>query len=195
MIIKLSEFLTEKLLLNNSIFEEERELFIYGFFTMFSFTVFFVLASVFGLVLKCFIESILFYIAFMFIRRFAGGYHAATEVRCSIISTLCIFISILIIKLSLVYGFQTVLSVISLFSSIIIFFLCPLDTPEKRLTQKEFKRFRKKSRITVLIIAFVVIISYFLKLYTLSVPCSVSLVLESILLTCGKIKELNMNRP
>lgn len=195
MIIKLSEFLTEKLLLNNSIFEEERELFIYGFFTMFSFTVFFVLASVFGLVLKCFIESILFYIAFMFIRRFAGGYHAATELRCSIISTLCIFISILIIKLSLVYGFQTVLTVISLFSSIIIFFLCPLDTPEKRLTQKEFKRFRKKSRITVLIIAFAVITSYFLKLYTLSVPCSVSLVLESILLTCGKIKELNMNRP
>lgn len=195
MIIKLSEFLTDKLLLNDSIFEEERELFIYGFFTMFSFTVFFVLASVFGLVLKCFIESILFYIAFMFIRRFAGGYHAATEVRCSIISTLCIFISILLIKLSLVYGFQTVLSAISLFSSIIIFFLCPLDTPEKRLTPKEFKRFRKKSRITVLIIAFAVIISYFLKLYTLSVPCSVSLVLESILLTCGKIKELNMNRP
>lgn len=190
MINNLSALLTDKLLAKGSITEDERELYIYGFFMLLSHIMYFVLACIFGILFKCFIESIIFYIAFQFIRRYAGGYHAATETRCEILSTLSIIASIGIIKLSKIYDFKTTLLIITLISMIIIFILCPLDTPEKPLTEKEFKYFRKISWIILLMISIAIIVSYFFKFNLLFAPCCISLILESILLIAGKIKKI-----
>lgn len=143
MINKLSAKFTEKLLLRQSITEEERELYIYGFFILLSNLMYIILASLSGLLLGCFLESIVFYIAFQFIRRYAGGYHASTETRCEIISTLSIISSIIVIRLSKQYDFQKILLVVTLVSAIIIFCICPLDTLEKPLSEKEFNFFVK----------------------------------------------------
>lgn len=190
MINNLSALLTDKLLAKGSITEDERELYIYGFFMLLSHIMYFVLACIFGILFKCFIESIIFYIAFQFIRRYAGGYHAATETRCEILSTLSIIASIGIIKLSKIYDFKTTLLIITLISMVIIFILCPLDTPEKPLTEKEFKYFRKISWIILLVISIAIIVSYFFKFNLLFAPCCISLILESILLIAGKIKKI-----
>lgn len=190
MINNLSALLTDKLLANKSIGEDERELYIYGFFMLLSHLMYFVFACIFGLLFNCFIESIIFYIAFQFIRRYAGGYHAATETRCEIMSTLSIIASIGIIKLTKIYDFNAALLFITLISMVIIFILCPLDTPEKPLSEKEFKYFRKISWIILLVISAAVITSYFFKLNLLFAPCCISLILESILLTAGKIKKI-----
>ena len=90
MINKLAVKLAENLLIKQSIKEEERELYIYGFFMLLSHLMYFILASFFGLLFGIFGESIIFYVLFQFIRRNAGGYHAATETRCEILSTLLI---------------------------------------------------------------------------------------------------------
>lgn len=190
MINNLSALLTDKLLAKGSITEDERELYIYGFFMLLSYIMYFVLACIFGILFKCFIESIIFYIAFQFIRRYAGGYHAATETRCEILSTLSIIASIGIIKLSKIYDFKTILLIITLISVVIIFILCPLDTPEKPLTEKEFKYFRKISWIILLVISIAIIVSYFFKFDLLFAPCCISLILESILIIAGKIKKI-----
>lgn len=194
MISNLSTRLTDKLLLKGSITEYERELYIYGFFMLLSHLMYLVLACIFGLLFKCFIESIVFYIAFQFIRRYAGGYHAATETRCEILSTLSIVVSIGIIKLSKIYDFKTILLFITLMSMVLIFFLCPLDTPEKPLSEKEFKYFRKISWIILLVVSSIIIVSYFFKLSILFTPCCVSLILESILLVAGKIKRVHQEK-
>ncbi|WP_366049339.1 accessory gene regulator B family protein [uncultured Eubacterium sp.] len=190
MINNLSARLTDKLLSKGSITEDERELYIYGLFMLISQLLYLVLACIFGLLFQCFIESIAFYIAFQFIRRYAGGYHAATETRCEILSTLSIIASIGIIKLSKIYDFKTILLFITLVSVVLIFFLCPLDTPEKPLSEKEFKYFRKISWIILLVISSIIIVSYFFKFNILFTPCCVSLILESILLVAGKIKRV-----
>lgn len=190
MINNLSALLTDKLLAKGSITEDERELYIYGFFMLLSYIMYFVLACIFGILFKCFIESIIFYIAFQFIRRYAGGYHAATETRCEILSILTIIASIGIIKLSKIYDFKTTLLIITLISVVIIFILCPLDTPEKPLTEKEFKYFRKISWIILLVISIAIIVSYFFKFDLLFAPCCISLILESILIIAGKIKKI-----
>lgn len=190
MINNLSALLTDKLLAKGSITEDERELYIYGFFMLLSYIMYFVLACIFGILFKCFIESIIFYIAFQFIRGYAGGYHAATETRCEILSILTIIASIGIIKLSKIYDFKTTLLIITLISVVIIFILCPLDTPEKPLTEKEFKYFRKISWIILLVISIAIIVSYFFKFDLLFAPCCISLILESILIIAGKIKKI-----
>ena len=109
MINNLSVRLTKILLDKGSITEDERDLYIYGFFMLLSQLMYFILACIFGLLFQCFLDSIIFYIAFQFIRRYAGGYHASTETRCEILSSLSILGSIGIVKLSLIYDFQTAL--------------------------------------------------------------------------------------
>lgn len=194
MINNLSVRLTKILLDKGSITEDERDLYIYGFFMLLSQLVYFILACIFGLLFQCFFKSVIFYIAFQFIRRYAGGYHAATETRCEILSSLSILGSMGIVKLSESYDFQLALLLITLVSAVCIFVLCPHDTPEKPLTKKEFQYFRKISRIILLVIFFVVIISYFLKVNILFAPCCMSLILESILLFAGKIKKVHTER-
>lgn len=194
MINNLSTRLTDKLLSKGSITEDERELYIYGLFMLISQLMYLVLACIFGLLFECFIESIVFYIAFQFIRRYAGGYHAATETRCEILSTLSIAASIGIIKLSKIYNFKTILLFITVVSMVLIFCFCPLDTPEKPLSEKEFKYFRKISWIILLVISSIIIVSYFFKFSILFTPCCVSLILESILLVAGKIKRVHQEK-
>lgn len=190
MINKLSTRLTERLLSNGTISDEDKDLYIYGLFMLFSHLMFFIIACTFGLILGCIFESIIFYIAFQFIRRYAGGYHAKTETRCEILSTLSILCCIVLIKLSKMYDIRIALLSISLVFTVLIFIFCPLDTSEKPLSDKEFKYFRKVSWLILLVIVTVIIVSYFLKLNILITPCCMSLILESILLTSGKIKRV-----
>lgn len=189
MISKLSTHITKRLLSNGTISIEDKELYVYGIFMLISQFMFFIFTSILGLILGCFIESIIFYIAFQFIRRYAGGYHAATETRCEILSTLSILACVAAIRLSKIYDIQTVLLIISAVSAVCIFAICPLDTPEKPLTDKEFKYFRKISLLILLIISAAIVVSYVFKIKILFAPLSLSLILESILLVAGKIKK------
>ncbi len=193
MISKLSTRLTEKLLSNGTISDEDKELYIYGLFMLLSQLMFFIIACIFGLVLSCILESIIFYIAFQFIRKYAGGYHAATETRCEILSSFSILACIAVIRLSKTYDFQTILLSISAVSAVCIFVFCPLDTPEKPLTDKEFRYFRKISWIILLVISIAVIVSYIFKFQMVLVPCCLSLILESVLLVAGKMKKVSQN--
>ena len=190
MISKLSAHLTKRLLSNGTITEEDKDLYIYGLFMLLSQLMYFIIACIFGLILGCIVESIIFYIAFQFIRRYAGGYHASTETRCEIMSTLSILACIVVIKLSKIYNFQTALLIISAVSAVCIFILCPLDTPEKPLSEKEFKHFRKISWIILFVIIIAVAVSYIFNLKFFTASCCLSLILESILISAGKMKKV-----
>lgn len=187
MISKLSKKIVNQL----NILDDEQELYEYGFFILLSQILYFIIAIIIGTICGTVFESIIFYIAFQFIRRYAGGYHAATETRCEILSTLSILACIVVIKLSKTYDIQTALLIISALSAVCIFVFCPLDTPEKPLTDKEFRYFRKISWLILLAIVVAIIDSYIFKFKIVTVPCCLSLILESILLTAGKIKRVS----
>ena len=191
MLNKLSKVFTDKLLVNGTITEDEQELYIYGFFMLLSQLMYLILACIFGLILGCVLESLIFYITFQFIRRYAGGYHASTETICEILSTLSILVCIVVIRLSKAYDIQTVLLIISTLSAVCIFSLCPLDTPEKPLSDKEFKYFRKVSWLILLAIVVTIIVAYVFKFQMVLVPCCLSLILESVLLVAGKVKRVS----
>lgn len=194
MISKLSNYLTDKLLSNGTIGDEDKELYIYGLFMLLSQLMFFIITCIFGLVLNCIIESIIFYISFQFIRKYAGGYHASTETRCEVLSTLSILSCIVVIRLSKTYDIQTVLLLITTLSAVCIFVFCPIDTPEKPLSDKEYKYFRKVSWLILLAIVLAIIVSYVFKFQMVTVPCCMSLILESILLAAGKIKRVSQKK-
>lgn len=190
MINKISELILQKYLLGASINQEDKELYQYGITLMFTHIFFFAFALICGAILSCLIESLIFYTEFQLIRIFAGGYHASSERKCEIMSSLLILACILLIRLASTVKFDKIVLTIAIISAICIFILCPLDTPEKPLSNKEFRCFRKLSRLILLILIAIIIISYVLKWKIALVPSCMSVILESLLLVAGKVKKV-----
>ena len=190
MINKLSVKLTHRLLSKGTIEEQDTDIYIYGFFIFLSYLFYFSVTFLFGLLFSCVFESIIHFLTFQFIRKFAGGYHANTELRCEIMSITSIALCVLIIKLSKTFDFQIALIIITAISAICIFFFSPLESYEKPLTVREFNRYRKISRLILLIASALVLLSFIFELKFLFAPSCLSLILESILLIAGKVKKV-----
>lgn len=189
MINKISSKIVEILIKHSLVENEEKELYLYGFFILLSQILYFIIVITIGILFNVIFESIIFYITFQFIRRYAGGYHAKTETRCDILSTLSILCCIVLIKLSKMYDIRIALFSISLVFAALIFILCPLDTPEKPLNDKEYKYFRKISWIILSLIIIAIIVSFYFKFNVVFAPCCASLILEGVLIGTGQIKK------
>lgn len=189
MINKISSKIVEILIKHSLVENEEKELYLYGFFILLSQILYFIIVITIGILFNVIFESIIFYITFQFIRRYAGGYHAKTETRCDILSTLSILSCIVLIKLSKMYDIRIALLSISLVFAVLIFILCPLDTPEKPLNDKEYKYFRKISWIILSLIIIAIIVSFYFKFNVVFAPCCASLILEGVLIGTGQIKK------
>lgn len=190
MISKLASKVVKKLIDNSAIADTEQELYVYGFFILISQILYFTLTTLFGILLDIVLESVIFYVAFQFIRRYAGGIHASSELKCEIATTTSIFLCLLCIKLCEINNIQMPILVLTIIAAVSIFVLCPLDTPEKPLTKEEYRYFRKISWLILLLIVLMISIGWHFKLEFIMYPCCMSLILESILLVLGKIKRL-----
>lgn len=189
MINKISPKIVEILIKHSLVENEDKELYLYGFFILLSQILYFIIVITIGILFNVIFESIIFYITFQFIRRYAGGYHAKTETRCGILSTLSILCCIVLIKLSKMYDIRIALLSASLVFAVLIFILCPLDTPEKPLNDKEYKYFRKISWIILSLIIIAIIVSFYFKFNIVFAPCCASLILEGVLIGTGQIKK------
>ena len=82
-------------------------------FDLYEYAVYIILASAFhiitiialGLCFNLLVESLVFYLSFIVIRKFAGGYHAKTPTRCYIISIITIVLMLCIIKWILIINY------------------------------------------------------------------------------------------
>ena len=81
MIGKLSSKISDLLIRKSVIDSEDQELYVYGFFILLSQILYFIIAVIFGIIFNVLLQSVVFYIAFQFIRKYALGYHASTEGR------------------------------------------------------------------------------------------------------------------
>ena len=68
--------------------DEDREIIAYGLFSFIFNAYCLVLCIIIGLLLSIAVESAVFFCSFLFIRRYAGGFHAKKEWMCLILSTL-----------------------------------------------------------------------------------------------------------
>ena len=190
MISDISFKIVKKLIDKSLINDTDEELYAYGLFVLLSQILYFILTITTGFLFNIVLEGMIFYIAFQFIRRYAGGIHASSELKCEIATTTSIFICLLCTKLCETNNIQTPILVLTIIAAVSIFVFCPLDTPEKPLTKEEYKYFRKISWVILLFTMLAICIGWYLKFEFLMYPCCMSLILESILLVLGKIKRL-----
>lgn len=161
----------------------------YGLFSFFSKLFYLIISVVFGFLFQRIIESILFYFSFLFIKKYAGGYHAATERKCLILSSFSVILSVLIINLcvSLSLMAKTIMMT-SVVSGVIIVFFAPVSSEEKPLSAEEIKTYRKYSVIRLIIMFLIIFLLYLCSMQTLCISINMGIVLESILLIAGKLK-------
>ncbi len=190
MIGDFSTKIVKKLVDTSIIHDAEQELYVYGFFILLSQILYFILTTILGIVFDIVLESIIFYVAFQFIRRYAGGIHASSEIKCEFATLTSFFLCLLCTKLCEINNIQIPILILTMIAAISIFVLCPLDTPAKPLTKEESEYFRKISWVILFLIMLTICIGWYFKLEFLMYPCCMSLILESILLVSGKIKRL-----
>lgn len=188
MLSKLAASLAKRYIAETEKSEDKTELYSYAFFHMLSFAAFFALAILYGAILKILLQSIVFFISFWLIRIYAGGFHAKTEAACAVLSSAGLLLFITAIKLSDTYGLRDFVLALAASAAVFIYLFCPLGTPQKQLSEKEFKYFRKISLIILSAICITIITALFLNIKFLIVPLCCSLIFEGVLIVAGKIK-------
>ena len=189
MIYKTSRHITDKLIKHGRVDSDDRELFEYGIFLVISQIIYALVCIICGIVFKCIAESLVLYVSFNFARKYSGGFHASTELRCFIISSLSILCSVSLIKTFEIKDLRVPFIIFLAAASAVIIIFSPLDTDEKPLTKDEKVLFRKKSFL-VLGVLLAVCIATFPKLRFISYSAGTAVILESVFLSLGKLKKL-----
>ncbi|RGH61980.1 hypothetical protein DXD93_09660 [Ruminococcus bromii] len=142
--IKLISSKVARILCKDEKHTDNYELYEYAIYIILSSAFHMATVIVLGLVFNLLTESLVFYLSFIVIRKFAGGYHAKTPVRCYAFSVISSIIVLCLIKLSnsVCFIFTYVLIVLELFSVVLILLISPLDTENNPLNSREKKSYK-----------------------------------------------------
>ncbi len=147
MISKASSYLASLLLKEQIIVAEDREIYEYGFEITMANMVNGVIVLLIGVGLHRLPDAVLFYLVFVSLRFFCGGYHADSYLGCflsfAVTTALCLTISGLAARYVEVVAGLSFIATMALW--IYIFRMAPVEHENRPLTQKERSHFRRRS--------------------------------------------------
>lgn len=147
----MSEKICKYLLSINVISQELFDIYIYGMELLLSFIINTVIILLIGIVSGKILPTLIFLILFVAVRRFTGGFHANTYLKCKII-TVGTYIAVLC--LSSLYYPPTVIKMLCYLAGILLIALFgPIENPNKPLDDNEKKLYKILSLIVFVILA------------------------------------------
>lgn len=186
---KLSCTIANKLVYSNTILKSDRELYEYGLRQMFM-TILNILTTILiGLMMGMIFPAVIFTLAYIPIRIYAGGYHASTPQRCWAISAVILFIVLCILKY-ITESYYEVFMGISLISCIIIVHFSPVEDLNKPLEEKEALIYHLKAILLITIEITLVFILQHFNLNKINMPIQMVWIMLSLMLIIGKIKNI-----
>lgn len=145
-----SERITETLAENDVLSAEDKPLYVYGLHQLWITLLNLATAVAIGFLAGMLWEGLLFLAVYISLRKFAGGYHAKTELHCYVLSTI-----LLCVALSAIYSIDYIqmgnaaLLAIFFTASIVIVLIAPVGNPSKPLDSIEQVVYQKRSRIVL----------------------------------------------
>ncbi len=149
---KLSAIITDIFIKQGTITEEKKDVYSYGFEILISNIVYISLFIAIAIITNTLLASFVFFIGFYIYRTIAGGFHADTYIKCHILFMINHLLFILTIKLCPIYINSYVSFVLTIVSSLFLFFFAPVEHPNKPFIKNERKRFRKFSCIHAILL-------------------------------------------
>ncbi len=188
--IKLISSKVARILCEDEKHTDNYELYEYAIYILLSSAFHIATVIVLGLVFNLLTESLVFYLSFIAIRKFAGGYHAKTPVRCYAFSVISSIIMLCLIKYANSVGniFTYLLIIFELLCVVLIILMSPLDTENNPLNSYEKKWYKT---LAVLISVCIFIISLFCVLTELkNIGCSLicGVIISTLVLLMRKIQ-------
>lgn len=190
---KLIDKIISEMKINDS-FAYDEEIIRTGLDLMISKAFFTVMILVIGLIMNCFLKSVIFAVSFSLLREYGGGYHAETRKKCFVLSILALIVALSIIKLAESFQFLTFpICGIALISVIYILLNVPIDTPNKRFDEDEIKVYGRKARLLTVIMLAAAALLWFLKLGDFSFSILTGIIIQAYLMIKGQISN-SINR-
>jgi len=181
---------TDWLVQGGSIAEEERDVYEFGLDKFFSMLSNFIFAAGLGLLFGMLAQTVVFYVAYIMIRVYAGGYHADRPLRCFFFSISVIVPCLFAIHFQQVWNTPVVFySLLGLCSTILVT-LGPTGNKDKMLDELEKTVYRRRL-LRNLAIATILAIALFLfafSYYASAVLCG--MLLATVTTIVGKAKLL-----
>ncbi len=127
--------------------EEDRNIYRYGYQVLIEFCINIVVSIAIALIFRAFEIVIVFTIAYLLIRGYAGGYHARTSLGCFCLSA-CMLISVIVIVQFIDAGNPAwwMLLIPEIFITPFIFRHTPMPDENKPVSDNERVHFRKRVR-------------------------------------------------
>lgn len=123
--------------------------------------IYFLVAALTAIFTNSILASIVFLIFFFLIRKFAGGYHADTYLRCHIISWVNQILMVLLYKMLPTIFLKPLTLFFILTGTIFIFLFAPVENKSKPLSVKEKEKYAVLSKSIVAFAAIMVIVLSF----------------------------------
>lgn len=160
MITALARIVTDFFLKYKAINNEDADIYQYGNEIIISSVIDLLIVFILGLIYKELLNAVLFFISFLLLRTFGGGYHANTYLKCKIIYIIDISVVLFLSKYAVfIYNLHTMI-LISMFSTTVIFFLAPIENPNKPLSESETVKNARKSKVLSVILCLMIIVLY-----------------------------------
>ncbi len=145
---RIAAYVTEKFVKNGIVTEKDKALYQYGV-SQGVVIIFNILTTIFiGALFGMIWESMLFLLAFIPIRIYAGGYHAGSQIKCYIMSSLMIMLAMLDCKLIAVCsaaGFAEALA-----GALLLLAFAPVADKNKPITEDERSAYRRITQLFLL---------------------------------------------
>lgn len=195
MIRFISRAVAEWLLKHGAIFVNEKELYEYSIYSfLFTLTPLFLVLMV-SIPLNMAVEGILLITPFIFLRKFAGGFHFQTPLPCIIVSTLVLLGCLLENRIILEYG-SFIIHTLLVYASIVpICILSPIDSKNRQLSAKEKSAFHRIAIVLATINAALYSLLLILRTVEIAIPIGTGMILTALLqLPCLFEHQKNSNR-
>lgn len=185
----LANILTNKLVKMQIIKEEDKELYVYGFWQGVIIIFNFATVVIVGLLFHMLWQSLVFMASYGLLRPVSGGYHSRTQQNCYILSIVLIITVLCAIKW-LPWSIWTSL-IILLASIYLVFLLAPVEDENKPLDELEQRVYKKRSRIVVSALTLLAVLFIVVEQLQIANCIIISILAVAIMLILGKIKNIN----
>lgn len=179
--------LAQKMVNNGIIVKNGKELYCYGIEMFFASAVSIVTTVTICIAFKEFLSGIFFFATYVPLRTYAGGYHASTHTRCYLLSVFSLLSFLFSVK-HIPTNMHFLLSIIFvIISTLVIFILAPVGTPNKMLDAIETAIYRKNCRFVLIVELLLFVGLYVNGTVKLAYSMSCSFLLVGLMLVVGKI--------
>ncbi len=193
MLSKVSGCLAGKLAKSNIIKEEDFEVYQFGIESFIMKACHLISYVTIGLLFRRLPELLVFLAAFIPLRECSGGYHARTPLKCYILScgTVITFLCLLLFIPADKTQYSIILAV---FSSLILFFIVPVETENKPLSEAEVTYYKSKAGFIIIIELGLVLIFRMVLWNELSFILALSLTYELMIALAGLSAKMAVSR-